>query len=464
MKKYNLTEGGILNKLLLVALPIMGTQFIQMAYNMTDMFWLGQLKRFGDKLASDAVASSGVAGLYMWLLMTFMFIGRMGAEIGVSQHFGKKDLEGAKQFSQNACFISLILGLACGAIYTIFSVPLISFYRIEEANVAQDAANYLSIIGLAVPFTFLTGSLTGTFNGSGNSLVSLFANFVGLVINVVLDPLLILVFNLRVIGAAMATSIAQIVVCIIFLIAIKKIKGRPFKKYSFQFKISMKKIKKIIKWTIPIGIENFLFSFLTMTITSFVSAFSAEAITVQTLGGQIESLSWLIGGGFGSALTAFVGQNFGAKKWNRIHKGFKISLIAMMVWGTIITVILFFGGRYLFKVFLSDPNILKMGNEYLKILAACQLTFCLESISSGIFRGIGKTIPPSIVSGISNVFRVFLAYFLSKTLLGLNGIWWGITIGAMIRGIWILIWYLAESKKFPKSDEKEILTYNLEHQ
>jgi len=461
MKKYDLTEGKILNKLLLVALPIMATQFIQMAYNFTDMFWLGKL---GGKVASHAIASSGVAGLYMWLLMTFAFVGRMGAEIGVSQHFGKKDLKGAKEFSQNSVFISLILGLACGFVYVIFSRTLISFYGIKEENVAQDAANYLSIIGIAVPFTFLTNSLTGTFNGSGNSVMSLVANFAGLVINMVLDPLLIFGFNLGVNGAAIATAIAQIAVCVIFLIAIKKIKGRPFERYSFRFKISTEKIIKIIKWTIPISIETLLFSSLTMTITGFVSKFSAEALSVQSVGAQIESLSWLIGGGFGSALTAFVGQNFGATKWNRIHKGFKISLIAMSVWGAIITLFLFFGGRYLFRVFLSEPNILKMGEEYLKILAACQLIFCLEAISAGVFRGIGKTIPPSLVSGISNALRVPLAYFLSKTFLGLNGIWWGITIGASIRGIWIFIWYLVESKKFPKIDEKEILTNNLEHQ
>ncbi len=448
MKKYDLTEGNILNKLLLVALPIMGTQFIQMTYNMVDMFWLGRL---GEKSAG-AVAASGTSGLYMWLMMAFMLLGRMGSEIGVSQHLGKKDIEGAKDFSQNSLFISFVLGISCAIICFVFNKQLISFFKIMESDVASDAARYLSIVGLACPFTFVTASLTGTFNGSGNSRLSFMANSIGLIINIILDPIFIFIFNLGVIGAAIATSIAQVIVCIIFLTSIKKYKERPFHSYSFFVKPSIDKILKIFKWCTPIAIESFLFSFLSMTITRFVSQFGAGAISVQNVGVQIESLSWLIGGGFGSALTSYVGQNFGAKKWARIHRGYKISVLVMGIWGVMVTLILYFGGKYIFYLFLPDANLMKIGDNYLKILSFCQLAGCLESISSGAFRGTGKTIPPSFVSITSNTIRVPLAYFLSRTALGLNGIWLGVTIGAFIRGAWIFIWRIIESRKEPKFD------------
>ncbi|MCL2320900.1 MAG: MATE family efflux transporter [Oscillospiraceae bacterium] len=448
MKNYNLTEGNILNKLLLVALPIMGTQFIQMTYNMVDMIWLG-------RVGKDAVASSGTAGLYMWLFMAFLLVGRMGSEIGVSQHLGKKDIKNAKEFSQNSLFISFILGCLCSATCLLFSKQLISFFNIQEPIVAQDSARFLSIVGLACPFTFVTASLTGSFNGSGNSKLSFIANLSGLALNIALDPILIFFFHLGVIGAAIATATAQTVVCIIFLVSIKKHKERPFSEYSFLIKPSLDKLIKIFKWTAPIAIESFLFSFFTMKITSFVSRFGAGAISVQSIGSQIESLTWLIGGGYGSALTAFVGQNFGAKKWGRIHKGFKISIYVMSIWGVIVTLILFFGGKYIFYLFIPDDSLLNMGDNYLKILAFCQLVGCLEAISSGTFRGTGRTIPPSLVSVISNFLRIPMAYFLSLTSLGLNGIWLGITIGAFIRGAWIFIWRLIRSRKEPKHDLNE---------
>ena len=96
----NLTEGGIFRKLLLVAIPIMGTQMVAMAYNLTDMFWLG-------RVGSEAVAAAGAAGMYMWLSFGFILIGRMGAEIGVSQSLGRGDRKTALAFSQNAMMIAL---------------------------------------------------------------------------------------------------------------------------------------------------------------------------------------------------------------------------------------------------------------------------------------------------------------------------------------------------------------------
>lgn len=106
-KQYDLTEGPILSKLLLIAVPIMGTQLFQILYNLVDMFFLGQV-------SSDAVAASGTAGMYIWLSAAFLIFGRMGAEIGVSQSFGRKNNQEALRYSQNSIFIALLLGVIFG--------------------------------------------------------------------------------------------------------------------------------------------------------------------------------------------------------------------------------------------------------------------------------------------------------------------------------------------------------------
>jgi Na+-driven multidrug efflux pump len=195
-----------------------------------------------------------------------------------------------------------------------------------------------------------------------------------------------------------------------------------------------------------------------MMITRFVTGFGADALAPQRVGSQIESLSWLLGGGFGSALTAFVGQNYGAGQFGRIHRSFRLSMLIMTAWGLFVTAALFFGGRALFSVFLRGENILAMGDIYLKILACCQIIACYEAVAAGAFRGVGQTVPPSVSSILFNALRVPLCWLLSQTSLGLNGIWLGITIGGILRGGATLGWYLArEYKKNARNGNKTVM-------
>ncbi|NMA67086.1 MAG: hypothetical protein GX957_12795 [Clostridiaceae bacterium] len=185
-----------------------------------------------------------------------------------------------------------------------------------------------------------------------------------------------------------------------------------------------------------------------------VSAWYGEtAVAVQRVGSQIESLSWLIGGGFASAVTAFVGQNYGAQKWDRIRKGYRISLIFLLAWEALVTLILIFWGRYLFALFLKDPpGIIDMGSTYLRILAGSQIFMALEGACSGTFKGMGKTLPPSLCSILSNLMRPFLCWWLSQWM-GLNGIWLGITVSAAVRGFAMYIWFTLYERKLSRVGE-----------
>ena len=449
--KYSLAEGGIVNKLFLVALPLIGTQIIQMAYNLTDMFWLG-------RLSSDSVASSGTVGLYMWLSMAFMLFGRMGAEIGVSQNIGRGDRERALAFSRNSLVSGVVLGFVLMLVYTLGRGPLVGFFGIKEAHVAQDARDYLAIVGFGLPFTFLTGAVSGTFNGGGNTRVSLLVNGVGLVLNMTLDPILIFTAGLGIKGAASATLIAQAVAACLSLAALFKHKSRPFEKYVIKLRPDKEIIRQIFKWVTPITIESFLFTFLTMITAALVASYGSNAMASSRVGSQIESMSWLITGGFSSALTAFVGQNYGAGKWARIHRGVRVSSAMMAGWGVIVSFILFFGGGALFRVFIPDnPIVVNIGSNYLRILAVAQIPGCLEGVASGSFRGRGKTIPPSIASGTTNALRVVLAFILTRfTSLGLTGVWIALATGSGVRGNWMFVWYLISSRNTPKEDGESV--------
>ena len=446
--RYDLTEGSILKKLLLVALPIVGSQFIQMTYNLTDMFWLG-------KLSSDAVAAAGTAGLFLWLTHAFMLLSSMGAEIGVSQSIGRGEREEARKYTQNALFIALFTGVILGGGVVLFRRPLIGFFNIKEVNVASDAADYLGIIGAGIPLTFISASITGTFNASGTSRVPFFINAIGLITNVVLDPIFIFTLGKGVTGAALATVSSQVIVCLFSILALLLYKNRPFEKIKLICLPERKIVAQILKWCVPISLESLMFSSLTMIISRFVSDWGASAIAVQRLGGQIESLSWLLGAALGSAFVAFTGQNYGASKWNRIREGFRLTSLFGIFWGIVISCLMFFFGGTLYSLFVKESDVIIIGAAYLRILAMCQITGNLESISSGAFKGLGKTLPPTIISGFCNAFRVPLCYFLAKTSLGLDGIWIGVTIGAVMRGFGMFIWYNLFSRSLPKKDLEE---------
>jgi len=235
---------------------------------------------------------------------------------------------------------------------------------------------------------------------------------------------------------------------------LQKYKNRPFEKIKILVKPAGDVIKQIFKWVTPVSLESFLFTTLTMLITPLVATYGAGALATVRVGSQIESLTWLIAGGYAAALTAFTGQNFGAGKWTRISKGFRISTVMMAFWGLFVALLLFFGGGALFRIFIPNDNeVVAMGVVFLRILAFVQIPACLEGVAAGIFRGQGKTIPPSIASITSNILRVVLAYAsVMFTDLGLNGIWLAAAISSAIRGTWIFIWYMLYSRRLPKQD------------
>jgi putative MATE family efflux protein len=294
----------------------------------------------------------------------------------------------------------------------------------------------------------ITGVVNGTFNASGNSKTPFILIAIGLVANVILDPVFIFVLDMGVRGAAIATIIAQIIVGLLMIIAILFFKGRPFEHYLFQFRVDRKKIAMILKWAIPLALESILFCFLSMVTSRIEASFGARAVATSKVASQFEALSWLIGGGFGSALVVFIGQNFGAGKEDRIRRCVKVSARAMAIWGTLVSLFLWFCGGYIFSLFLPGPEMLALGIPYLHILAFAQLPMNMEAVGAGAFKGTGRTLQPSIASIATNILRPLLAYLLSRTSLGLYGVWMAVSATAFMRGAWICLWYvLAERKR-----------------
>lgn len=448
-EKVNLTEGNIERTLTKLAIPIMGTSFVQTAYNLTDMFWVG-------KIGSGAVAAVGTAGFFTWFAFSLILLAKIGAEVFVAQHIGRGDEKGAKDYAISAIHLSIMLAISYGIFLILFKSNLISFFNLSDKNIIGMAENYLVIIAGGILFMFVNPVLTSIFNGSGNSKTPFMINLIGLIANMILDPLMINGVGplpaMGVSGAAYATVIAQAIVTCVFIFIMTTHKD-PFFKINIFEKFHWGQIGRIIRVGFPVSIQNGLFSIIAMIIARLISEYGPEAIAVQKLGSQIESITWMSAGGFSTAISAFVGQNYGAKRHERIIKGYKSGLKLMSIIGLGSTVLLFVFARQLFSIFINEPKTIEMGVSYLRILAVSQWFMTLEISNQGAFNGLAKTQYPSIVGMVFNLLRIPAAYFLSRSLnLGLNGVWWAISISSVFKGIVLFsFFYIIVIKKYRRT-------------
>ncbi len=438
----DLTKGPILSELLYLSFPIMLTMFIQMMYNFTDMIWIG-------RLGSGPVAAVGTAGFFLWFCNAIMYTTKTGAEVGVSQSAGKKDIEGEKAFSRNSVRLAFYLAVFFGICLYVFAKPLLGFFHLGLSengyNATTNGIKYLRIVSTGTIFLFLNPTFSGIFNALGNSKLPFQYNVTGLIINAVLDPLLIYGIGpfprLEVGGAAIATVFAQFVVFILFYLRFHG-KKSPLHFGFFIGRLQKKYVRTILKFGSPVAIQSALFAFIAMIIARILSSWGPIPIAVQRVGSQIEAISWMTAGGFATALSAFTGQNYGASEYKRIRKGYMAAMGVMGIVGLLASIALIVFPRFIFHIFIQEEQTVKLGIDYLRILGYSQLFMCIEITSGGAFNGLGKAYIPAIVSISLNTLRIPLAIILSaKTLLGLNGIWWSVSSTSIVKGVLLFVWF-----------------------
>lgn len=443
-ERIDLTQGKIISKLIKLSLPIMGTSFIQTAYSMTDMLWIG-------RVGSNAVAAVGTAGFFTWLAMAFIMISKVGAEIKVAQSIGKKDIKNTKLYIISALQVNLVLAVLYGAVLLIFRTQLIGFFNLGDSEVISMSLVYLDVMALGMVFYFVNPVFTAIFNGLGNSRTPFIINTIGLVFNMVFDPALILGWGpfpeLGVLGAAIATVLAQIIVTVCFIVVIVRHKGEYLKINIFE-KLHMDHIKVLFHLGLPAAIQSGLFTGFSMVIGRIIAAWGPVPIAVQKVGSQIEAISWMTAGGFSTALGTFVGQNYGAKKHDRISRGYNATMLLAVIVGIFASVLLIFGGEAIFSWFIPEAEAIEQGKVYLQILGFSQLFMCIEITTAGAFNGLGRTYIPSIISIILTGARVPAAMYLSRPdILGINGVWWSICLSSILKGIILVGIYLYLYKK-----------------
>ncbi len=434
-KRIDLLSGSIVSTLTRLALPIMGTSLIQMAYNLVDMIWVG-------RTGAGGVAAVGAAGMFMWLSGCLMVLARMGGQVYTAQRLGAGDVTGAARYTT----ASLQMGTAFSILYTLALIlgarPLIGFFRLNSAQVVEDAVTYLWIVALGMFSSYINQILSAIITTTGNSRTPFLAMAAGLGINFFLDPLLIFglgpVPGMGVAGAAIATVLAQVIVTVIFWLYIRR-DDHLFAHVRLLSRPDFKVWREILKLGVPSALQSAIFPMISMVIARLIAGWGDDAVAVQKVGSQIESVAWMMADGFSVAVNSFIAQNVGAGNYQRAKKGYRVSMGIATIWGLFCTLLLFFGGGMIFRIFIPDPAVSPMGVSYLTILSYCQLFVCWEYITTGAYSGFGHTLTPSIVSIVFTALRIPAALALSSTALGLDGIWWSISLSAVCKGVLIVI-------------------------
>lgn len=436
--KLNLLEGNILPLLVKLTLPIIGTSFLEMAYSLIDMLWIG-------KLGASAIAAVGVAGMFSWLSAGLAMIATQGGQVKTGHSLGADKQKEAIQYASSAIQIGIVFALIFSFIIVVFSKSFIGLFGLSAQETILQAISYLRITCGFIIFNFLNIIMTGILNASGDSQTPFQCNSVGLVLNIIFDPLLIFVFHLGVVGAGLATVFAQICVFALFV-------RHNYKKNTILRHIQLKKYypfkyyKNILKIGFPLGLQSMLFSICSMVVAAFVSEFGDAAIAAQKVGTQVENISWCMATGFQTSINAFISQNYGAKKYDRVEKGYHTMLLFSFIWGIICTAFMFFCPHMIYGFFTNDPHVIKIGVHYLQIVSFSEIFMILELMISGAFSGLGDTVPPSIISIVFTLGRI-PAILLILNVFKLDGIWWVISLSATLKGLLDFIWFYDFKKK-----------------
>lgn len=445
-KKVDLLKGPIFSSLTGLAIPIMVTALVQMAYNLTDMAWIGMI-------GSPAVAAVGAGGMYVWLSQGVVALAKMGGQVKVAHSLGEGKKEKAAIYASGAIQMGLFFALLYGALTFFGARTLIDFFGLNDKGTILNAQIYLKITCGLIVFSFLNSIFTGILTAMGDSKTPLTANVIGLVLNMILDPLFIFgagpfpEFGVQ--GAAAATVLAQFFVTLIFLIAVRRDRI-VFDQVGILQRIPWSYMNTMIRIGFPYAVQNLIYTSISMVLTRFVAGFGDIAVAVLRVGGQIESISWMTADGFAGAINSFVAQNYGAKQYHRIKKGYFTASGVMFVWGLFSTFLLIAFPWQIFGLFIHEPEVISLGIRYLVILGFSQMFMCVELTTVGALYGLGKTLLSSIISITFTTARIPLAIILSTVGLGLDGVWWAFSISSIIKGILFFFCFLKVSDHLPK--------------
>lgn len=426
MKENNLLSGDIKKSLIKMSIPLMGISFVQLTYNLVDMFWLG-------RFSQDAVAAVGTAGLINYVGNSIALAGRVGTATWVSQSYGSGEYTETVEYINNGLKLNIFLSLTYMILAFIFMENFLGIFTLTK-TVHDFAKSYLIVMLSGMVIVFLNPMYAVSYNSIGDSLTPFKVSLIGLTTNIILDPLLIFKFNLGVTGAALATVFAQLIVLLTYIYISKRSRLIMSQARIFS-KINFSKIKRIFSTGWPASVQSTVMASVSIILNRYISSFGSMPLAVYALGIQIEAVSWMTADGFSTAVTAFMGQNLGAGQYERLNNGYKESVKIFIAIGAFASFLLINFGGTLTGLFIKDnPAAVAEGARLLGIMGISEIFMTVEIGTNGALNGLGLTKIPAVNGLVGNMLRIPISLLLMP-IYGVKGIWMAISISMAIKGV-----------------------------
>lgn len=425
-----------LRHLFVLSWPIVLAFAMQTSYNIVDIFWVG-------RLGPTAIASVSLAGT------TFYFILAVGQIIGsgtvalVAQSYGARMLERARDVVHQSLLLTVMIATVVSVLGFIFSFDIARMLGATN-EILVLSSSYLRIACIGFFFQLLSFSINYAFRGVGDMITPMFIMLIATVVNIVLDPLLILGIGffprLEVEGAALATTIAKFLSFLFGLFML--IRGKRGLKLEIRgsWHINTTIARAILAVGIPAGISYGLMFLSITAVFRIVASFSEFALAALGIGQRILQLSSLPIVGISVAVTTLVGQFLGARDVARARRVSHQSMFVSSIIMAVFSVLFVTQARALMNIFTNDPRVISAGVEMLQIVSCYLVAGGLTIIITGIHRGAGDTLPPMFAGLIKLALLIGLAFIFAHYLqLGVHGVWYALLISYFAEGLTMLI-------------------------
>lgn len=426
----NMTEGSPTKLLIVFAIPMMIGNIFQQFYNLVDSIIVGQL------VGADALAAIGATGSITFLFFALCNGIGSGGGIITSQYFGSGDTSQVKSCITNVAYIMIVFPLIVGITALFLNKPLLRLLQTPE-EIFHDAYIYIQINVIGLLFVSIYNYISSMLRALGDSKTPLYFLIFSCILNTILDLIFVGLLHMSVAGAGYATVIAQFIsgaLCIVY--AIKK--NPYFHLEKADFAINREIIIKAVRIGVPLSLQFSLIAISCMALQRVVNSFGAVAVAASTAISRIEQVIHQPYQTLSAALSTFTGQNYGAKKNQRIIIGYRKSLLLMVIFSLIMLPIMQFFGAWITGLFVKDADVIAMGARALQISSYFYVFLGLIYVVRGVLNGVGDAFF-ALLNGIVEVIGrfVFPIALVQIPLLGVWGIWWA--VGA----VWFLSGFTA---------------------
>ena len=392
-KANGITEGSIFGQLLLFFFPILFGTFFQQLYNTADAVVVGRF------VGKQALAAVGGTTSTLINLMVGFFVGlSSGATVVISQYYGAKKADKVHWAVHTSVAFSVIGGVLFMAVGLVGARWALTAMHTPE-DVMDHAVTYIRIYFLGMVPNLLYNMGAGILRAVGDSRRPLYFLIGSCFVNIILDVVLVAVLRMGMAGAALATISSQLFSAILVILCLTRTQDM-YKVEWRKIRIDSRMLQRIIRIGIPAGMQSVMYNISNIIIQAGVNNLGTDNVTAWATYGKVDGLYWMMINALGISVTTFVGQNYGARRMDRVRKGAGACMVIGVVLTAIVSTALYFWGYLFIELFTSDPQVQLISQSLIRFMVPTFITYITIEILSGTLRGVGDAWMPLIITGV----------------------------------------------------------------